>query len=162
MTEEEKKIKNVQEMFEDIPIKDIESQSITIYGTAILDVIEVLNLIEKQEKEIEVLREENFDTVYMQATADYKSKIKEILKIEGNVDIEFYLKHLVAENNRLEDIEDDRDCNYVSKDKIREKIEELKKEIEEKNENGLDFTLIHEHEIDINGIIEVLNELLEE
>lgn len=63
MSEEEKKIKNVQEMFEDIPIKDIESQSITIYGTAILDVIEVLNLIEKQEKEIERLKEINDELV---------------------------------------------------------------------------------------------------
>lgn len=52
--------------------------------------------------------------------------------------------------------------NYISKDKIREKIEELEKEIEEKQENCLDFTLIHEHEIDTNGIIKVLQELLEE
>ena len=46
--------------------------------------------------------------------------------------------------------------------KIKEKIEELEKEIEEKQENCLDFTLIHEHEIDTNGIIKVLQELLEE
>lgn len=52
--------------------------------------------------------------------------------------------------------------NSISKDKIREKIEYLEKEIEEKQENGLDFTLIHEHEIDTNGIIKVLQELLEE
>ena len=82
-------------------------------------------LIEQQRKELEVLREENFDTVYIQAIADYKSKIKEILKIEGNMDIETYLKIIVAENNRLEDIEDDRDCNYISKDKIRALIEQL-------------------------------------
>lgn len=83
----------------------------------------LLNLIEKQQKEIEVLREENFDTIYMKAIADYKSKIRKILQIEGNADIETYLKIIVAENNRLEDIEDDRDCNYISKDKIREIIE---------------------------------------
>ena len=52
------------------------------------------------------------------------------------------------------------DC--IPKSKIKEKIEELEKEIEEKQENGLDFTLIHEHEIDTNGIIKVLQELLEE
>ena len=46
--------------------------------------------------------------------------------------------------------------------KIKEKIEELKKEIEEKQENGCDFTLIHEHEIDTNAIIKVLQELLVE
>jgi len=107
MTEEEKQ---AIEYFKNV----VRTQEFTHYEKVIL------NLINKYQKEIEVLRKENFDTVYMQATADYKSKIKEILKIEGNVDIEFYLKHLVAENNRLEDIEDDRDCNYVSKDKIRE------------------------------------------
>ena len=89
----------------------------------------------EQQKEIEVLKEENFDTVYIQAIADYKSKIKEILKIEGNADIEFYLKHLVAENDRLEDIEDrkvqvaadniEKQRDKYWKDKIRGKIEQL-------------------------------------
>lgn len=51
---------------------------------------------------------------------------------------------------------------YVDKNKIREKIKELEQELEEERENGLDFTLMHEHEIDINGIIEVLHELLGE
>lgn len=51
---------------------------------------------------------------------------------------------------------------YIPKSKVKEKIEELEKEIEEKQENCLDFTLIHEHEIDTNGIIKVLQELLEE
>ena len=46
--------------------------------------------------------------------------------------------------------------------KIRDKIKELEKEIEEKHEYGLDLTIIHEHEIDTNGIIAVLKELLEE
>ena len=52
--------------------------------------------------------------------------------------------------------------NYISKDKIRDKIATLEKEIEEKQEHGLDFTLIHEHEIDTYAIIQVLKELLEE
>lgn len=50
----------------------------------------------------------------------------------------------------------------IPKSKVKEKIEELEKEIEEKQENCLDFTLIHEHEIDTNGIIKVLQELLKE
>ena len=49
---------------------------------------------------------------------------------------------------------------FVSKDKIREKIKELEKEKEENEEYGLDCTLIYEHEIDINAIIKVLQELL--
>lgn len=52
--------------------------------------------------------------------------------------------------------------DYLLKSKVKEKIEELEKEIEEKQERGTDFTLIHEHEIDTNGIIQVLQELLED
>ena len=52
--------------------------------------------------------------------------------------------------------------NYISADKIKAKIKELEKEIEEKQEYGCDFTLMHEHEIDTNAIIRVLEELLEE
>lgn len=49
----------------------------------------------------------------------------------------------------------------VDKDnKIKAKIKELEKEIEEKQEYGCDFTLIHEHQIDTNAIIKVLEELL--
>ena len=49
----------------------------------------------------------------------------------------------------------------ILKDKIRDKIKELEEEIEEKHEYGLDLTIIHEHEIDTNGIIAVLKEILE-
>lgn len=52
--------------------------------------------------------------------------------------------------------------DVISKSKIKAKIEELEKEMDEKSENCCDFTLIHEHEIDTNGIIQVLQELLEE
>ena len=51
---------------------------------------------------------------------------------------------------------------YISKDKIKAKIEELENEIEEKAEHGTDFTIIHEHEIDTRGIIKVLQSLLKE
>lgn len=49
---------------------------------------------------------------------------------------------------------------YISKNKIKDKIKELEKEIEEKQEYGLDCTLIYEHEVDTNGIIKCLEELL--
>ena len=51
--------------------------------------------------------------------------------------------------------------DYIPKSKIKDKIKELEKEIEEKRENGIDFTLIFEYEVDTNGIIQVLKELLE-
>ena len=103
MTEEE--LKAIELLKEDIDYResDLAEYNETKYSNAERTII---NLVNKQQKEIEELRKENFDTVYMQAIADYKSKIKGILGIEGNTDIEFYLKHLVAENNRLEDIED--------------------------------------------------------
>ena len=90
----------------------------------------ILKIVEKQLKEIEELNEikqqicneELITQDYVQDNFIAKDKIRKILQIEGNVDIETYLKTIVAENNRLENIEDDRDCNYISKDKIREVI----------------------------------------
>lgn len=85
--------------------------------------------IEKQQKEIEEIEELKENQIWSEATIEglkmdfiHKDKIREILQIEGNADIETYLKTIVAENNRLENIEDDRDCNYISKEKIREVI----------------------------------------
>lgn len=46
----------------------------------------ILQLIDKQQKEIEELKKENFDTVYIQAIENYKAKIREI--ISKYVDIE--------------------------------------------------------------------------
>jgi hypothetical protein len=56
--------------------------------------------------------------------------------------------------NRVELLDYMLSENYISKNKIREKIKELRKEIDEKQ--GLDFALF------TNGIIIVLKELLEE
>lgn len=121
MSEEEKK---AIEILNNIEYKDLYSDK--FYDNRDI----VLNLIEKQQKEIEELKEEN---------AEQLEVITEWVNGE-----------------RINDIK------HISKDKIKEKIKELEEEIEEKQENCLDFTLIHEHEIDTNGIIEVLEELLEE
>jgi hypothetical protein len=93
----------------------------------------LIDLYEKQQKEIERLKENDIRKDELVAN--------------------FSLRH-------FKDREKIR--NSISKDKIREKIIELEQELEEERENGVDFTFIHEHEIDINGIIEVLHELLEE
>lgn len=175
MTEKEKEaIKNLQEVAE---------KGIDIYEE--INVMEnedairiVLNLIEKQQKEIEELKKvikmveiykshgipEDVEMVIMRrdnflrnTNNEFISKdeIREILQIEGNSDIETYLKTIVAENNRLEDIEDDRDCNYISKDKIREFI---KKELPD------DDIMVTCNNYDINGVLirEKLEKLLEE
>jgi hypothetical protein len=64
--------------------------------------------------------------------------------------------------NELEKDLFENSSNYViKKQKVKDKIEELEKEIVEKQENCCDFTLIHEHEIDTIAIIKVLQELLE-
>lgn len=57
--EEKKAFESVKDMFSDVTIKDIDEQSITIYGIAMLDVIKVLTIVEKQSKEIEELKEIN-------------------------------------------------------------------------------------------------------
>lgn len=95
---------------------------------------DILNIIEQQKKEIEELKAGIYET-----SESYKLKKREL---------ELYLQQF--------------NKNYISRDKIEDKMEELEKEIEEKQEYGCDFTLIHEHEIDTNAIIRVLKELLGE
>ena len=127
MTEEEKQaietVKQYKKCFVFETVHEETGERLNDYSNAI-DI--VLNLIDKQRKELEELKE---NQIWSEATIEglktdfiHKDKIREILQIEGNADIETYLKTIVAENNRLENIEDDRDCNYVSKDKIREVI----------------------------------------
>ena len=109
----------------------------------------ILNLIEKQFKEIEELKEKTKKCEYYEMVADElyknsvsKDKIKEILEIEENIDNEkllSLLQTIVDENARLEDIEDRKvqiEYNNVFnkgvksvEDKIKAKIEELKEDI---------------------------------
>lgn len=104
----------------------------------------ILNLIEKQSKEIEELKTINQMQKYRIEVIDErelisKDKIKEILGIEENIDNEkllSLLQTIVDENSRLEDIEDRKvqiEYNNVFnkgvksvEDKIKAKIEEVK------------------------------------
>ena len=101
----------------------------------------LLNLIDKQQKEIEELKDINGKN-WFKYTITGGSEYKGIKMIS------------MPEEDLLK--------NYISVDKIREKIKELEKEKEEKEKYGLDCTLIYEHEIDTNAIIRVLQELLGE
>ena len=109
----------------------------------------ILNLIEKQSKEIEELKKPKYvinckTNEITKLTNDFvsKDKIKEILEIEEKIDNEkllSLLQTIVDENARLEDIEDRKvqiEYNNVFnkgvksvEDKIKAKIEELKEDI---------------------------------
>lgn len=106
----------------------------------------ILNLIEKQSKEIEELKKPKYvinckTNEITKLTNDFvsKDKIKEILEIEEKIDNEkllSLLQTIVDENARLEDIEDRKvqiEYNNVFnkgvksvEDKIKAKIEEVK------------------------------------
>lgn len=117
--------------------------------------------IEKYKEYIEKLQRENEEkTTILLAGAE---KVKQLEK--ENEELKKFITegitvapHSTYKNYRLDFLRE----NFVSKKKIKDKIEELEKEIEEKQEHGLDFTLIHEHEIDTDAIIQVLNELLDD
>jgi hypothetical protein len=152
LSDKEKEVlESVKDMFSDVTIKDIDEQSITIYGVAMLDVIKVLTIVEKKEKEIEKYKnvidnreftwkqkyEETFE--YVKENFINQDKIKEILGIEEDINNEkllSLLQTIVDENARLEDIEDRKvqiEYNNVFnkgvksvEDKIKAKIEEVK------------------------------------
>ena len=67
---------------------------------------------------------------------------------------------MLAELNRLEDIEDDRDCNYISKNKVKEKIEELENNYMVVARAEDEITAI-QHNRDVDVKIQVLQELLD-
>lgn len=81
--------------------------------------------------------------------------LKAILKLLDDIEIiDIPIDTLIAEFERLENIEDDRDCNYIHKDKIKEKIEELEKINESHETHKVVYSAI--------DIIKMLKELLEE
>lgn len=129
------------------------------------------NLTEEEQKAIDIVDEIAFIRGIRQ-DADGKREdlkaIKDVFRLVDNKQKEIeesikahqgYNEEKEKNNTLLVELASN---NYISKDKIINKIKELEQEIEEKQEHGLDLTLIHEHEIDTNAIIQVLNELLEE
>ena len=57
--EDKKALESVKDMFADVTIKDIDEQRITIYGVAMLDVIKVLAIVEKQQEQIKELKKQD-------------------------------------------------------------------------------------------------------
>ena len=128
MNEEEKKLfKNVQDMFENINIKNIDEQSITIYGTAILDVIKALTIIEKQQKKIEIL-EQNYG-VAIEQNKTYKANIYDLKKRNKNLD-----KGLNNSSGNVTELARENTKLRYEQLKNKEKIKELEsdKEIKDK------------------------------
>lgn len=81
MNEEEKQaiktVKQYKKCFVFETVHEESGERLNDYSNAINI---VLNLIKRQQKELEVLKEENFDTIYMKAVADFKDKIREKIK----------------------------------------------------------------------------------
>ena len=85
--EEKQAIKDLKNIVTDL--EDAESGAIISLQQDEIDSLKIIaELIEQQQKEIEDMREElqmyvdieeNFDTVYMKAVADFKDKIKELI-----------------------------------------------------------------------------------
>ena len=127
MNEEEKKLfKNVQDMFENINIKNIDEQSITIYGTAILDVIKALTIIEKQQKKIEIL-EQNYG-VAIEQNKTYKANIYDLKKRNKNLD-----KGLNNSSGNVTELARENTKLRYEQLKNKEKIKELESDKEIKN-----------------------------
>ena len=96
----------------------------------------ILNLIDKQQKEIEELKE-NYDELFK------KYEMKKVLFVRKDHNTKELLSELYIRKDTLND-------DYISKDKIKEKIKELE-------ENYSEFS-----EYPIGKSIEILRELLEE
>ena len=57
--EEKKAIENVKDMFEDISLEELiknKDINVTIYSSGILDILRVIGIVERQQKEIEALK----------------------------------------------------------------------------------------------------------
>lgn len=130
MTDEEKKaFESVKDMFSDVTIKDIDEQSITIYGLAMLDVIKVLTIVEKQSKEIEHQKEKR----------ENQKKELAILKRHRQILNNVEFGKFPYDKNYQVKIEAGRQqgksfragmefSNKIWEDKIKAKIEELEKQ----------------------------------
>lgn len=57
--EDKKALESVKDMFSEVTMKDIDEQKITIYGAAMLDVIRVLTIVEKQQEQIKELKKQD-------------------------------------------------------------------------------------------------------
>ena len=116
MTEEEKKaIENVKNMFEGITIDSLNKKSkMTIYCLGIADILLFINAFDKQQEEIEK-HEENELILCM----DIEKRKKEIEELkQEKAKLKYDLKNNYIDKGIVVK-------NFISKDKIREKIKEL-------------------------------------
>lgn len=99
--EDKKALESVKDMFADVTIKDIDEQSITLYGVAMLDVIRVLDIVDRQQEQIKNFKIED-KNIYLHfgkilEGKKWKDKIK--AKIEevkdGTYDAKIVLQSLL-------------------------------------------------------------------
>lgn len=137
--EEKKAFESVKDMFSDVTIKDIDEQSITIYGVAMLDVIKVLTIVEKQSKEIEALKENNkklTDEYLIQRDLINPDFLKDYISKEEAEQKE--KKAYIDGTNVAHEL-----CNKMWKNKIKAKIEELEKLNDEATGTGYGFAIYY-------------------
>jgi hypothetical protein len=117
MTEEEKKaIERIEDTFYQDLGKGINKfQKITLYEDDIADIRKLLNLVDKQQKEIE-----EKSTIIMAGAEKVKQLEKKIEELKQSNEEKIQAIEEWVNSERINDIK----C--ISKDKIREKIEDLK------------------------------------
>ena len=121
MSEEEKIGKNLFKYNGIIYTDNIpKNMFISITKEQYIEYMQQKETIEKQQKEIEELKKENFDTVYIQAIENYKTKIREKIK---------RCKKELEENN--ENIDYTRKLVYTADETIKKEIQDLEELLEE-------------------------------
>lgn len=141
LSEQEKNaIESVKSMFGDITIEELikdKDFKTTIYSLGILDILIVIAIVDKLQKETE--REKQYSDFYKDLCNKQQKEIED----------------LKTNYKRLQNTEAVHHI-YIKKDKIREKIKELEKI--EPADDDYNFELQN----DIHSKIDVLKELLEE
>lgn len=103
--EDKKALESVKDMFADVTIKDIDEQSITLYGVAMLDVIRVLDIVDRQQEQIKNFKIED-ENIYLQfgeitEKKRWQDKIKtkiEILRKQEKEEPDAHLGILILES----------------------------------------------------------------
>ena len=149
MTDEEKKAIEIIKFLQDKCIKENGTGMMPIYRIDDLaNAIKILlNLIENQQKEIEELKKDKLELINKNHVVHIKDVEKELLEMRNALDIK---------NVEIDMLNNMIDINYISKNKIKAKIEEYR------HKNFIKMQVVWKHDKEALKIAEVLQSLLEE